>query len=61
MRSMRRDGVDLFYEKAGGDGAPVLLVHGWCCDHAYFAPSSSTSRTGATASSPWTCAGTEER
>ena len=38
MRSLRRDGVDLFYEEAGGDGAPVLLVHGWCCDHAYFAP-----------------------
>lgn len=38
MLSLRRDGVDLFYEEAGGDGAPVLLVHGWCCDHAYFAP-----------------------
>jgi pimeloyl-ACP methyl ester carboxylesterase len=38
MRSLRRDGVDLFYEEAQGDGAPVLLVHGWCCDHAYFAP-----------------------
>jgi pimeloyl-ACP methyl ester carboxylesterase len=38
MRSLRRDGVDLFYEEAGGDGAPVLLVHGWCCNHAYFAP-----------------------
>jgi pimeloyl-ACP methyl ester carboxylesterase len=38
MRSLRRDGVDLFYEEAQGDAAPVLLVHGWCCDHTYFAP-----------------------
>jgi pimeloyl-ACP methyl ester carboxylesterase len=38
MRSLRRDGVDLFYEEAQGDNPPILLVHGWCCDHAYFAP-----------------------
>ena len=38
MRSMRRAEVDLFYEEAGGDGVPVLLVHGWCCDHAYLEP-----------------------
>jgi pimeloyl-ACP methyl ester carboxylesterase len=38
VRSLRRDGVALFYEEAGGEDPPVLLVHGWCCDHAYFAP-----------------------
>jgi pimeloyl-ACP methyl ester carboxylesterase len=38
MQALRRDGVDLFYEEAQGDDPPVLLVHGWCCDHAYFAP-----------------------
>ena len=32
MQSLRRDG-----ETAGGD-PPILFVHGWCCDHTYFAP-----------------------
>lgn len=31
-------GRSLFYrEEAGGD-PPVLLVHGWCCDHTYMVP-----------------------
>jgi pimeloyl-ACP methyl ester carboxylesterase len=38
MQSLRRDGVALFYEEADGDETPILLVHGWCCDHTYFAP-----------------------
>jgi pimeloyl-ACP methyl ester carboxylesterase len=38
MRSLRRDGTILFYEEAEGGGPPILLVHGWCCDHTYFAP-----------------------
>src|SRR5262245_13188646 len=38
MRSISRDGVALCYEEAAGDGPPVLLVHGWCCDHSHFAP-----------------------
>ncbi len=38
MQSLRRDGVALFYEEAQGDAPPILLVHGWCCDHAYLAP-----------------------
>ncbi len=38
MRSLLRDGVELFYEEAAGGDPPVLLVHGWCCDHTYFAP-----------------------
>lgn len=38
MQSLRRDGVNLYYEEAAGGGPAVLLVHGWCCDHTYFAP-----------------------
>jgi pimeloyl-ACP methyl ester carboxylesterase len=38
VRQLERDGVALFYEEAGDGEPPVLLVHGWCCDHAYFAP-----------------------
>ena len=36
MRQLVLDGVALSYEEAGE--SPVLLVHGWCCDHTYFAP-----------------------
>ncbi len=38
MQSLRRDGTTLFYEEVEGGGPPILLVHGWCCDHTYFAP-----------------------
>ncbi len=39
MHSLRReDGTALFYEEAQGGKLPILLVHGWCCDHTYFAP-----------------------
>ena len=38
MRQLERDGVALCYEEAGEGEPPVLLVHGWCCDHTYFAP-----------------------
>ena len=38
MQSLRRDGVTLFCEQAPGDEPPILLVHGWCCDHTYFVP-----------------------
>jgi pimeloyl-ACP methyl ester carboxylesterase len=38
MRSLRRDGVALFYEEAQGDEPPILLIHGWCGDHTHFAP-----------------------
>jgi pimeloyl-ACP methyl ester carboxylesterase len=36
MRRLERDGVALCYEEEGEP--PLLLVHGWCCDHTYFAP-----------------------
>jgi len=38
MRQLRRDGVALFYEEAGGGELPLIFVHGWGCDHTYFAP-----------------------
>lgn len=38
MQSVQRDGVNLVFNETPGAGAPVVLVHGWCCDHSYFAP-----------------------
>jgi pimeloyl-ACP methyl ester carboxylesterase len=38
MRRLERNGVALFHEQAGEGEPPILLVHGWCCDHTYFAP-----------------------
>ncbi len=38
MRQLKRNGVALFYEETGQGRLPILLVHGWCCDHTYFAP-----------------------
>jgi pimeloyl-ACP methyl ester carboxylesterase len=38
MQSVDRDGVRLLFEEARGAGAPVVLIHGWCCDHTYLAP-----------------------
>lgn len=33
-----RDGVTVCYDEDGTGDPPVLLVHGWCCDHTYLAP-----------------------
>ena len=38
MPHVTRDGVKLFYAEAGVGEPPILLVHGWTCDHTYFAP-----------------------
>jgi pimeloyl-ACP methyl ester carboxylesterase len=38
MKALVRDGVKLCYEEAGTRAAPIVFVHGWCCDHSYFAP-----------------------
>lgn len=39
MKTAIRDGVALRYERAeDGRRPPVLLVHGWCCDHTFLAP-----------------------
>ncbi len=38
MALVTREGVSLFYEEAKGAKRPLLFVHGWCCDHSFFAP-----------------------
>ena len=38
MPYLNRDGVRLFYEQAGSGDEMMLFVHGWCCNHTYFAP-----------------------
>jgi pimeloyl-ACP methyl ester carboxylesterase len=38
MKNVYRDGVALYYDEDGGGDPPMLFVHGWCCDHTYFAP-----------------------
>ncbi len=38
MKSAERDGVRIAYEERGCGEAPFVFVHGWCCDHTYFAP-----------------------
>ncbi len=38
MKSLLREGVKLGYVESGSGGAPFVFVHGWCCDHTYFAP-----------------------
>jgi pimeloyl-ACP methyl ester carboxylesterase len=38
MRSLIRDGVRLAFDDRGSGDPPLLLVHGWCCDHTFLAP-----------------------
>jgi pimeloyl-ACP methyl ester carboxylesterase len=38
MPYARRDNLSLYYERAGSGSPPVVFVHGWCCDHTFFAP-----------------------
>jgi len=38
MQYLARDGVKLGFEEAGSGDPPILLVHGWTCDHTYMAP-----------------------
>lgn len=38
MEKLDRDGVALAYEDLGQGDPPIVLVHGWTCDHTYFAP-----------------------
>jgi pimeloyl-ACP methyl ester carboxylesterase len=38
MPFLYRDEIALYYEGTSGDGPPVVLIHGWCCDHTFFAP-----------------------
>jgi pimeloyl-ACP methyl ester carboxylesterase len=38
MQYLIRDGVKLCFEETGSGEPPLLLVHGWTCDHTYMAP-----------------------
>jgi pimeloyl-ACP methyl ester carboxylesterase len=38
MQFAQRNGVKLYFEEVPGAGSPVVLIHGWCCDHTYLAP-----------------------
>jgi pimeloyl-ACP methyl ester carboxylesterase len=38
MPTAERDGVALHFELTTGTAEPIVFVHGWCCDHSYFAP-----------------------
>jgi pimeloyl-ACP methyl ester carboxylesterase len=38
MQTILRDGVALAYAEAGQGSPPLVFVHGWSCDHRYFAP-----------------------
>ena len=38
MRRLSRAGVALAYEERGQGSPPMVFVHGWSCDHRYFAP-----------------------
>ena len=38
MPRVTRDDVTLFYDQAGSGDPPIVFVHGWTCDHTYFAP-----------------------
>ncbi|MBI2963663.1 MAG: alpha/beta hydrolase [Deltaproteobacteria bacterium] len=38
MEYRLRDGVRLAFQDTGAGSPPVVLVHGWTCNHTYFAP-----------------------
>jgi pimeloyl-ACP methyl ester carboxylesterase len=38
MENVSRDGVALAYTEQGQGNPPMVFVHGWSCDHRYFAP-----------------------
>ena len=33
MPFLHRDNVALYVEDVAGAGRPIVLIHGWCCDH----------------------------
>jgi pimeloyl-ACP methyl ester carboxylesterase len=36
LPQVTRDGLSLYYEQEGQGEPPLVLVHGWCCDHTVF-------------------------
>ena len=46
MKKLTHTGVDLAYDESGsGDARPMVFIHGWGCDHSYFAPQLELFRT----------------
>jgi pimeloyl-ACP methyl ester carboxylesterase len=37
MNTLEREGLKLVYDDRGQGEPPMLFVHGWCCDHEFFA------------------------
>jgi pimeloyl-ACP methyl ester carboxylesterase len=38
MQTLDRGGITLAYEEAGSGDPAMVFIHGWTCDHTYFAP-----------------------
>ena len=38
MAYATRDDMRMYYEQAGAGAPAFVFVHGWCCDHTFFAP-----------------------
>lgn len=36
--TLTRDGIELHYDLTPGSDQSYVFVHGWCCNHEYFAP-----------------------
>lgn len=46
MRTIKVNGARLGYVEEGSGEAPIVFVHGWCCDHTFFAPQAEHFSTG---------------
>src|ERR1700745_412440 len=38
MNRLKRDDVTLAFQEVGSGALPILLVHGWACDHSFLDP-----------------------
>ena len=38
LSTTTRDGVNLRYLDVGSGDPPLVFIHGWCCDHSFWAP-----------------------
>lgn len=46
MPTVEHSGVGLYYNESGVGSPPMVFVHGWTCDHSYFAPQIDHFRAG---------------
>ena len=46
-----RDGLRLYYEQDGSGDRSIVFVHGWCCDHTFFAPQCERFKSSSTVTS----------